>query len=138
MITQKIASGETLVMYSSIKEMPIKLYNLTQRYLLQDMGIGSDLNAIDDHFKTLDAFLQGGKIHEAKQERENQRFAFYTMLQEVSYKSLGFGCHIFSIDGVEVTDRSEEALSALLDPLNISIDMVEEILSEVKKNFNTN
>jgi len=137
MITKK-SGNDTLILYSSIKEMPIKLYNLTQRYLLQDMGIGSDIHAIDSHFQSLDAYLAGGKLEEAKQERENQRFAFYTMLQEVSYKSLGFGCHIFSINGKEVTDRSEEALTELLETLSISVEDVEEILSEVKKNFNTN
>ncbi len=118
--------------------MPIKLSGLANRYLLQDAGIGSDMQAIDDHFKSLDAFLGGGKIEEAKQERENLRFAFYTMLQEVSYKALAFGCHIFSIDGVEVTDRSEEALTVMLDSLPLSMTDLEEILTEVKKNFNTN
>lgn len=138
MITKKVESGQTLVLYSSIKEMPIRLHNLTQRYLLQDMGIGSDMASIDSHFATLDAYLLAGKLDEAKQERENQRFAFYTMLQEVNYKSLAFACHIFSVDGIEITDRSEDALTDLINSLEINIDTVDEILSEVKKNFNMN
>jgi hypothetical protein len=137
MITYKI-NNQTLVFYSSIKEMPIKLYNLTQRYILQDMGIGSDMNAIDSHFAALDGFLAGNKIDDAKKERENMRFAFYTMLEQVNYKSLTFGCHIFSVDGVEVTDRSEEAITSVLDGLTISVQQAEEILAEVKKNFNMN
>lgn len=137
MITHKL-NGQTLVFYSSIKEMPIKLYNLTQRYILQDMGIGSDMNAIDEHFRSLDAFLAANKIDDAKKERENMRFAFYTMLEQVNYKSLTFGCHIFSVDGVEITDRSEEAITELLNTLTISFEQAGEILAEVKKNFNMN
>lgn len=118
--------------------MPIKLYNITQRYLLQDMGIGSDMQAIDDHFKSLDAFLAADKLDDAKKERENMRFAFYTMLEQVNYKSLAFGCHIFSLNGVEITDRSEEAITELVGGLDISVEHADEILQEVKKNFNMN
>ena len=118
--------------------MPIKLYNLTQRYILQDMGIGSDMPAIDEHFRSLDAFLASNKVDDALRERENMRFAFYTMLEQVNYKSLTFGCHIFSVDGIEITDRSEEAITELLNTLTISYEQAEEILAEVKKNFNMN
>lgn len=138
MITKKVPSGQTLVLYSSIKEMTINLHNLTQSYLLKDMGIGSDMAAIDERFKALDGFLSANKIQEAITERENLRFSFYTILQEVSYKSLAFACHIFSINGVEITDRSEDALTELVKGLEVSIQDVEEILSEVKKNFNMN
>jgi hypothetical protein len=137
MITHKI-NGQTIVFYSSIKEMPIKLYNLTQRYILQDMGIGSDMNAIDSHFSALDGFLAANKIDDAKKERENMRFAFYTMLEQVNYKSLTFGCHIFSVDGIEVIDRSEEAITELLNTLTVSVEQANDILAEVKKNFNMN
>lgn len=138
MITITALSGETLLLYSSIKEMPIKLHNMAQRYLLQDMGIGSDMGAIDERFRSMDAYLAAGKLEEAKLERENLRFGFYTILQEVSYKALAFGCHIFSINDKRVEDRSEEGLTALLEPLEISMQDVEGTLSELKKNFNTN
>ncbi len=137
MTTYEIA-GQKIVLYSSIKEMPIKLYNLTQRYILQDMGIGSDMPAIDEHFRSLDAFLAANKVDDALKERENMRFNFYTMLEQVNYKSLTFGCHIFSVDGVEITDRSEEAITTLLNTLLISFEQAEEILAEVKKNFTMN
>lgn len=137
-MTTYTINNQTIVLYSSIKEMPIKLYNLTQRYALQDMGIGSDMGAIDEHFRSLDSFLAANKIEDAQKERENMRFNFYTMLEGVNYKSLTFGCHIFSVDGIEVTDRSEEAITQLLNTLTISFDQAEEILAEVKKNFNMN
>jgi hypothetical protein len=138
MITKTTKSGKEIVFYASIKEMPIKLHNIAQRYILQDMGLGSDINAIDEHFKALDSQLSAGKLQEAMIERENQRFAFFSMLQRLNYKSLSFGCHIHSIDGKEITDRSEEALTALLDDLDITVQDADEILSEVKKNFSLN
>jgi len=137
-MTTYTINEQVLTLYSSIKEMPIKLYNLTQRYILQDMGIGSDMPAIDEHFRSLDAFLASNKVDDALRERENMRFAFYTMLEQVNYKSLTFGCHIFSVDGIEITDRSEEAITELLNTLTISYEQAEEILAEVKKNFNMN
>lgn len=118
--------------------MPIRLHNMVQRYLLQDMGIGSDMKAIDDRFAALDGFLSAGKVEEALQERENQRFAFYTMIEGVNYKSLAFGCHVFSIDGVAITDHSEENLQVITDGLPISMREVEEILLDLKKNFALN
>ena len=60
------------------------------------------------------------------------------MLEQVNYKSLTFGCHIFSVDGTQVMDRSEEAITELLNGLDISVEQAEEILAEVKKNFNMN
>ena len=137
-MTTYTVGDQTIALYSSIKEMPIKLYNLTQRYMLQDMGIGSDMNAIDEHFKSLDAFLSANKLEDAQRERENMRFAFYTMLERVNYKALAFGCHIFSVDGVQITDRSEEAITELLNRIVIPYEQAEDILAEVKKNFNMN
>ena len=102
------------------------------------MGIGSDMNAIDEHFATLDSYLSAGKINEAIQERENQRFAFYTMIQSVSYKSLAFTCYVHSIAGQPVTDHSEENLSMLSESFDISMIECEEILEDLKKNFDLN
>jgi len=137
MITKTI-NNQSVKLYASTKEMPVKLYNLTQKYLLQDMGIGSDMNAIDERFSSIDSYLSAGKLEEAIQERENQRFAFYTMIQGVSYKSLAFACHIHSIDDVKVTDYSEDNLTALSEKFDFSMFELEEILEDLKKNFELN
>lgn len=137
MIT-KIINNQSVKLYASTKEMPVKLYNLTQKYLLQDMGIGSDMNAIDERFASIDSYLSAGKISEAIQERENQRFAFYTMIQGVSYKSLAFACHIHSIDDVKVTDYSEDNLTAMSEKFDFSVYELEETLEDLKKNFELN
>lgn len=137
MIT-KIINGQSVKLYASTKEMPVKLYNLTQKYLLQDMGIGSDMSAIDERFASIDSYLSAGKISEAIQERENQRFAFYTMIQGVSYKSLAFACHIHSIDNVKITDYSEDNLTAMSEKFDFSVYELEETLDDLKKNFELN
>jgi len=137
MITKTI-NNQSVKLYASTKEMPVKLYNLTQKYLLQDMGIGSDMNAIDERFSSIDSYLSAGKLEEAIQERENQRFAFYTMIQGVSYKSLAFACHIHSIDDMKVTDYSEDNLTAMSEKFDFSMFELEEILEDLKKNFELN
>jgi hypothetical protein len=137
MIT-KIINNQSVKLYASTKEMPVKLYNLTQKYLLQDMGIGSDMNAIDERFASIDSYLSAGKINEAIQERENQRFAFYTMIQGVSYKSLAFACHIHSIEDIRVTDYSEDNLTAISEKFDFSVLELEETLEDLKKNFELN
>lgn len=137
MLTKTINNTE-YKFYASVKEMPIRLHNMVARYLLQDMGIGSDMPAIDERFASMDSYLSAGKIEEALQERENQRFAFYTMIQGVSFQSLAFGCHIFSINGERITDYSEENLQDITNGLDISMEDVEEILADLKKNFALN
>jgi hypothetical protein len=47
MITIKAGDLE-LELFGSIKELPIVRHKLMQQYLLQDGGIGSDINAIDE------------------------------------------------------------------------------------------
>lgn len=137
MLTKTINNTE-YKFYASAKEMPIKLYNQVQRFLLQDMGIGSTMEAIDERFAVLDSLLSAGKIEEAIQERENQRFAFYTMIQGVNYRSLAFACHIFSIGGERLKDYSEENLQDVTNDLNISVKEVDEIMADLKKNFALN
>ena len=138
MLSKTLPNGTEIKFYASVKEMPIKLHNLTQRYLLLDMGIGSDMNAIDERFSSLDGFLSAGKLEDALQERENQRFAFYTMLQCVSYKSLAFGCHIHSIGGIAMVDYSEENIQSITDGLDMTMLDMEETLEDLKKNFALN
>lgn len=135
---EKVRNGQKILLYSSIKEMPIRLHNLTQRYLLQDMGLGSDIQSIDEHFHMIDTYLKAGKVSEAMQERENQRFAFYSMIQGINYKAMAFASHIHSINDEVVTDRSDEGSRKLVESLEFTMDDVEETLSEVKKNFNMN
>lgn len=141
MIEVKLNPNTTIKLYNSIKEMPITLHNMAQRYLMQDSGIGADMNAVDDHFKQLDALLSANKLEEANKERINLRYNFFVMLEGLDFKCPALACYIHSINDELLTDYSDDALKNLIDWLSsegLTMGMVEEQLMELKKNFNTN
>ena len=136
-----IFNDTTLNLYSSIKEMPVKLHNLCQKFLLQDSGIGTNLSSIDEHFSTLDTLLASAKVDEARTERANLRYNMFMILEGLDFKSPAFACFIHSVNGSKVDDYSEEALNNLIESLSergLTMQMVEDQLFELKKNFNLN
>lgn len=141
MIDLQINKRTTVKLYNSIKEMPITLHNLSQRYLMQDSGIGSDLNAVDSHFKILDSLLSANKLEEANRERINLRYTFYVMLEGIDFKTPALACYIYSVNDQKITDYSEEALKNLVQTLSeegLTMGMVEDQLTDLKKNFSMN
>jgi hypothetical protein len=121
--------------YDSIKEMPIQRYNAMQGFLMQDSGIGSDMRAVEQHFKNLDAFLIAGKIQDAIQERQNLHINFYAALEKIDFKSMSFACMISTIDGLNVGISDEELKGALKKIEGVTLGQVSDILEELKKNF---
>lgn len=118
------------------KELPINRYKDFQKYLVQESGIGSDMNGIDNHFRNFDLFLQSGKIQEALIERYNLHINFYLIFERMDINSLAFASLIDSIDGVEVSDFSERNLQKISDRLGemrFKRGQLEEILQELKK-----
>lgn len=133
------ASNGKIVLYDSIRELPIKRYNAFNRALLQDSGIGSDLNAISRHFAKLDTFLRGGKTSEAMQERENLHLLFWSIFEDISYESSAFLALCYSINGRIVGDidndiEHEECMAILLDT-QVTQGDVEEALDEIRKKW---
>lgn len=120
----------------SPKELTIERYTEFQKYLLQDSGIGSDIESVYRHSEKLDAFLSSGKIAEAMAERSNQHYNFYMMLNKISLTHLAFALFVESIDGVLCTDYSDSGLHAISDRLasvGLRRGELETILEDVKK-----
>ncbi|OOG19130.1 hypothetical protein BWD42_04050 [Sphingobacterium sp. CZ-UAM] len=141
MTVVELNSGTKVKMYSSIKEMPVKVFNIFQGYMIQESGIGSTMESVNDHFEKLDTFLSVGKIEDAIVERENLHYNIYSALEGISYKSLAFGCFIHAIDGGHVSDYSTENLQEILGKLSdqgLTIGMVEEQLDQIKKKLISN
>jgi hypothetical protein len=127
-----------VLLYSSIKELPIELSKKMQNYLLQAVGIGSTIQDIDDHLARASAFLSADKKDECIEELKNLRFAMYSAINEIRYDSLAFGCMIHSINGRLITDYSQEGITnaiAYLSKKGMTDEKVEQILEEVKKNL---
>lgn len=121
----------------SIKELPIHRFSEFQKYLLQDSGIGSDIESIYRHSEKLDIFLASNKVQEAINERANQHFNFFYMLNRISITHLTFAVFVDSIDDKPVTDYSESNLLLVCEQLGkvngLQRQELESILEDVKK-----
>lgn len=125
-----------VVLYSSIKEMPVDLAKKFQRQLLQDLGIGNTIEDVDDHLARLMQYVSQDKKTETIEELKNLRFNLFTQLSEWSFKSLAFGCLIQSVNDQPVLDYSEDGLQVLISKLSevgLTVSMVEEELEDIKK-----
>lgn len=120
----------------SPKELTIDRYTEFQKYLLQDSGIGSDIESVYRHSEKLDAFLSAGKIEEAIAERANQHYNFYLMLNKISLTHLAFALFVESIDDKPITDYSDfglKLISGRLASIGVRRDQLEAVLEDVKK-----
>ncbi len=122
-------------LYTSVRELPIELSKKMHHYLLQDSGIGTTFQDIDERLTRFTSFIQADKKADALEEAKNLRYALFCVVEEIRFDTPAFGCLIHSVDGKEITDRSTEGLGRLISSLELNNGMVEDILTEVKKNL---
>lgn len=137
--TQKVRLQRgTIELYTSIHELPCSLFSEFQCYLIQDLGIGSTLEDLNTRFQTLDSLLSAGKIQEAISERYNQHIGLFLALEKFTPSHLSFGCLVYSVNGEEVKDHSEDGLKRLvkrLSGMGLTNELVKDYLNDVKKNL---
>jgi len=127
-----------VVLYSSIKELPLSRYKVMQNYILQDSGIGNDMAAIDKHLQNTVVLLGKERISESKTELTNLRYAFYSMINGIGYKTKSFACIVKQIGNVICDDISTEGLNAtieVLTTLHINNEEIDVLWDDVKKNL---
>lgn len=120
----------------SIKELPIDRYSEFQKYLLQDSGMGSDIESIQRHHEKIDLFLAAGKTQEAINERLNQHFNFFFMLNRINITHLSFAVLVSAVADQSIVDYSETALlevSSKLGKQGFTHEQLTSILEDVKK-----
>jgi hypothetical protein len=125
-------------LYSSIKELPIHLRKKFDGYMLQEIGIGSSMEDIDKHLENAFLFIANDKKEDAMEELKNLRFNFFSMLNNVSYSALAFGCLVKSIGDKEIKDYSSEGLALIakqLSDIGITDDQLKDVIDGVKKNL---
>jgi hypothetical protein len=130
--------SNTISFYSSIHELPIELFTLFNSYVIQAIGIGTNIKDINTRFVNLDSFLSAGKITEAVQERTNMHMGIFYGLERINIDHISFACLVHSINGQEITDYSEEGLRRTIKKLStmgLTNGLVREYLDEVKKNL---
>jgi len=132
-------SKTEIKVYDSIKELGIVRYQEFQKLLLQDIGIGSDINAIAKHFNSLYSFITHDKKEEAIQEAQNLHNNFYMMISKINIKSHCFACLVYEVNGEKVKDFTDDGVRKTLKKIKaLKASQVEDILDEVKKNLKQN
>lgn len=112
-----IINKKVVRVYDSIDEMPIVNFQKYNKYLLIDSGIGSDADDIDAHIVKIAKYIKSNDSKKALQELQNMRQNVYMVNSEISPRYLAFAALIYSIDGKEINDLSDDGLKKLLSEL---------------------
>ena len=132
----KLGEGMTLKVYSSIKELPIRVTKEMNKYLIQDAGLGADIESVDAHLAQLLLFIGHGKNAEAMEEAKNMRLGIFSALSKLDFRSLSMACMIQSVNGIPVTDYTEDGLRNLIEQIgDYPSSELESVIDQVKKNL---
>jgi hypothetical protein len=123
--------------YTDIETLPIRRYQLIQKYSLIDAGIGSTLEDIVNKFAKFDHFLEAKDFESLSVERENILMNINFMLEESSTTSYLLASMVKSINGekVEVTDENIDELVDMFECSDITFGQVKELTSKQKKSL---
>lgn len=138
MRTVELNYGNKFTIRESSKELPANRFTDFQKYVIQDVGIGSDMPSVDKHFRNLDTFISAGKVEEAATERYNLHYNLFLAINSISIRHISFGVLIDSINDKPLRDYSEKSLLELLKKLGrwgLKEEQVADILESVKKNL---
>jgi len=110
-------SKTTLLMYDDIDQLPIERFNKANKYWMLHDNIGSSISDFDtNHFNKL-ALLAGEK-QKCIAELNNFRILVFNIMNEVNVEHLSFACLVYSVNGEEQNDLSQDALNRLLKRLS--------------------
>lgn len=131
-------NSRIVCVYDSIDEMPIVNFQKYNKFLLIDSGIGSDVDDIDSHITKIAKYINSNNTESAIRELQNMRQNLYMINSKISPKYLAFAALIHSIDGVKITDLSDDNLKKILDELNtVKHFKIIDILAKIKKKVET-
>ena len=121
--------------YSSIDELPIKNYNLLQKYALIDLGIGSDLSDVVRHHVRLNQLLELKDYGSLYLENENLMINYNFLLSEKNIKGYVLASLIKEVDGkkVDVSDNNIEEFVDMLESAPITFGDLESYTTNLKK-----
>ena len=133
--------GHTVRLFDSTKELTSEKTNDLNKLVLQDIGVGSDMDAVAGHFSQFHTLLVNKKSDEALQEAKNLHNNLYYMIQKINIKSLCFSVFIQKIDNDYITDLSDEGARKTvkrLSDIGMTDDHVKEELEDLKKKLTQN
>lgn len=132
----ELNGGHSIKIWENFRELPMNRFTSTQKYFIQQVGIGSTLEDVNTHMERLHLFLAAEKIEEARQEAMNMHYALHLAINKINVKHICFTSLVYAVDDKPVEDHSENALVELciqLGEWGLTDAMVNDILSDVKK-----
>lgn len=127
--------------FDSVKELNIERHHEFQKLVLQDVGIGSNMDSVARHFSSIHYLLGNDSKDEAVQETKNLHNNIFYMIDKIDIKSFCLVAFVNSIDEKTVTDFSEAGVRQTIKELSdkgLRRSDVEEILDDIKKNLKKN
>lgn len=128
--------GGKIVLRESAKELPIHRFTDFQKYAIQSIGIGSEVEDVERHFRNLDTFISHGKLEEAATERFNQHYGIILAINKINIRHICFACFVDTINGEPIKDYSEKNLVEVCDrmgKMGLTDGHVSDILEDLKK-----
>lgn len=124
-------------MYDDIDQLPIERFNKANKYWMLHDNIGSSIQDFDaNHFNKL--ILLAGDKEKCKLELQNFRILVYNIQNEINVEHLSFACLVHSVNGVENSDLSEDALNSVLKDLSdrgLTQDVLKKKLATYAKKY---
>lgn len=108
-------NGHEVVFFDSIDQLPMARHHASNKYLLLDAGIGSDLEDTDKRLSFINEFIKKGDHADAVNEINNLRQNLAFIMQNVNPRMLSFATFVHSIDGVKYDDMSPEGLNKVIN-----------------------
>ncbi len=130
-------NDKIVTFYDTIDELPIKRYNLLNKYSLIDLGIGSDVSDIVRHHSRFNQFLELKDYDSLYVENENLMINYNFILSSKNIKGYVLASLIKEIDGekVEVSDSNIEEYVDFLEQSDLTIGQLDTYTDNLKKNF---
>ena len=122
MHTLTLQDGHTAAVYLSAHEVPIKHYVEFQHHHMRDVGIGSSVADVENHFAKVHA-RAAALVTDPEQlplmvdELVLLQYSMNFMAERDHPSHLAFGALVAQVDGQPCTDLTEEGLAALLTQL---------------------
>lgn len=129
-ILKKGVRRTRVIIYDEIEQMPITRFMLANKYWMLHDSIGSNIEDFDKNHYSKFTLIAGDKEKTLK-ELQNFRILVYNIMNEINVQHLSFACLVYSVNGVEFTDLSEDSLKRLLEDLS-NAGLTQDIL---KKKF---
>lgn len=140
LILHKGLTRTKVLLYTDIEQLPADRFSKVNKFWMLSDELGSSFEDIDRIHITRIALSLHDK-DKAKKVLDNMRVLIHNIINEINPESLAFACMIYSINGVEFTDLSDENLKKTIKELSdrgLTIEMLKKKVKRSEKEFTLN